>query len=170
MQSDDRLRKAAEAGKRATASPYQRHEKTSASVHAYWLASYALIAYAATQTDGWLSWALWTHFTLSLFTFVVLRKFAEKIRRRKMLLAREQVWRVRQLDADNPVGLGLGHLFDADPDLDRTSTEAGVRFALTRVETVLDEVETETPKPTLWGHTFNDDGTVANKPNTKGTR
>lgn len=163
MQHDDRLNKAAEAGRRATTSPYRRDEKTSASVHLYWLASYILIGFAAARVDGWLSWALWIHLALSVSTVLVFRKFAARIRRRKNLLAREQVYQVRQLDATNPVAFGLGHLFDVDPGLDKVSAEAGTRFAIARVNAVFDEVEAATPKPTLWGHTLNDDDTVTKK-------
>jgi len=156
----ERLSKAAEAGKRATTSPMERDQKMSGTSRLLWLAGYAVIGYAATRVDGWLSWALWAYTGSGLLVNLFFWKLANKIKRRKMLLAREQVHRVRQLDAENPVAFGLGHLFDADPGLDHLSAEAGVRFALARVNAVLDEVEAQTPKPSMWGFQINDDGTT----------
>jgi hypothetical protein len=159
LSADERLRKAAEAGKRASASPYERQAKTSGFTRLFLLAENTAIAFAAVRTEGLLSAALWLLFTANLTLNLAFWPLANKIRRRRMLLAREQVHQVRQLDASNPVALGLGHLFDADPGLDRLSAEAGVRFALARVGAVLDEVEKSTPKPSLWGFVINDDGT-----------
>lgn len=160
MSTEERLRKAAEAGKRATASPMERSEKTSGAWRLYWLAGLSVVGYAAYQAEGWLSWALWAYCLSSLFMTLVFHKLANRLRNRQMLLAREQVHRIRQLDATNPVAFGLGHLFDADPGLDKVSAEAGTRFALARVNAVLDEVEASTPKPRMWGFVINDDGTT----------
>lgn len=158
MSTEERLSKAAEAGRRATASPMERDAKTSPMTRLYWLACLGVIGYAAHVTHGWLSLALWFYVVTNVLVALVFGKFAGKLKRRKMLLAREQVHRVRQLDASDPVGLGLGHLFDADPNLDRVSAEAGVRFALARVNAVLDEAEKATPEPTLFGYSVGDDG------------
>lgn len=163
MSADERLRKAAEAGKRASASPYEKQAKTSGFTRLYLLAECTVTAFAAVRTDGWLSAALWLLFAANLTMNLVFWPLANKIKRRQQLLAKEQVHQVRQLDAADPVALGLGHLFDADPNLDHVSAEAGVRFALARVNAVLDEVEASTPKPSLWGYVINDDGTNTKK-------
>lgn len=157
--TEERLSKAAAAGKRASASPYEKQAKTSGFTRLYLLAECTVTAFAALRTDGWLSLALWVLFAANLTLNLAFWPLVNKVKRRTLLLAREQVHRVRQLDASEPVALGLGHLFDADPGLDRLSAEAGVRFALARVNAVLDEVEAATPKPTLFGQTLNDDGT-----------
>jgi hypothetical protein len=170
LSADERLRKAAEAGKRASASPYEKQAKTSGMVKAWTVAVYVFqvaIALWLGRHDApwWMTWGWWALLTVSALFALVFTPLGAKVKRRHMLLAREQVHRVRQLDAADPVALGLGHLFDADPNLDHVSAEAGVRFALARVNSVLDEVEASTPKPSLWGYVINDDGT-----NTKATK
>jgi hypothetical protein len=158
--SDDRLRAATEAGRRTSASPYEKQAKTSGFTRLYLLAECTVTAFAALRTDGWLSLALWVLFTANLTLNLAFWPLANKVKRRKLLLAREQVHRVRQLDASNPAAFGLGLLFDADPGLDHLSAEAGVRFALARVHAALDDAEAATPEPTLWGYTVADDGTA----------
>jgi hypothetical protein len=162
--TEERLSRASAAGKRASASPMERDQKFSGFTRLYWLAGYGVIAYAAVRVHGWLSLALWVYVVVSVSMNLFFWKVVRKLRHRKMLLAREQVHRVRQLDASNPVALGLGHLFDADPGLDRLSAEAGVRFALARVNAVLDEVDATTPEPSLWGYTIGDDGKATKAP------
>lgn len=159
----ERLSKATAAGKRAAASPYEKQAKTSASTKLWIGASYALEGAVAVWivrhgAPWWMTWGFWAQLVVTGLLVVVFTPLANRVKRRKMLLAREQVHRVRQLDASNPVALGLGHLFDADPGLDRLSAEAGVRFALAAVHGVLDEVEASTPEPSLWGYTVGDDG------------
>lgn len=163
--SSERLRKAADAGKRATASPYEQQAKTSGMTKLWTATVYAFeIAIALWLgrhgAPWWMVWGWWLLIVVSGLMVLVFTPLTNKVKRRKMLLAREQVHRVRQLDAADPVSLGLGHLFDADPGLDRLSAEAGVRFALARVNAVLDEVEKTTPEPSLWGHQIKDDGTT----------
>lgn len=161
--NEERLSRAAAAGKRATAGPVARDQKVSLWTRLAGLAGYVLIGYAAVRAEGWLSWALWVYLAYTSLWALLFERFFGKLRRRKMLLAREQVHRVRQLDASDPAGLGVGYLFDADPDLDRLAVEAGIRFALARVNAVLDEVETAIPEPTLWGYTISDDGKATKK-------
>lgn len=161
--TEERLSRASAAGKRASASPYERDERLSGLTRLYLLAGYGVVAYAATRADGWLSLALWVYVVIAVARNLLFWKVVKQFRRRKMLLAREQVHRVRKLDASDPVGLGLGHLFDADPNLDPISAEAGVRFALARVNAVLDEVDASTPEPTLWGYPIDDDGKATKK-------
>jgi hypothetical protein len=141
-----RLRAAAEAGKRASAklSPMEQDAKRGFGTLMIILAEVGLLAMAATRTGGWLSWALWALCALNALGAAFWGP-GQRIKRRKMLLAREQVHQVRKLDADNPAGLGLGLLFDADPGLDHLSVEAGIRFALARVNAVIDEVDATTP-------------------------
>jgi len=166
MTDNERLRAAAEAGRRATTAgpgPMEKDAKISVTSRLIWLGIYGVTLYAAiTQLHGWLAWAIGAHAVVNLALYVFLHNSMQKIKRRKMLLAREQVHRVRALDADDPVGLGLGHLFDADPDLDRLSVEAGVRFALNRVHSVIDEVDAETPS-TLWGQPIDSDARKAKR-------
>lgn len=161
--SEERLNKATAAGKRASASPYNKDAKTSGMWKVWTLAVYVFYVAVALWLSRhgapwWMTWGYWSLILVTALTVLAFRPFANKLKRRKMLLAREQVHQVRQLDASDPVGLGLGLLFDADPGLDRLSAEAGIRFALARVHAVLDEVEAATPEPTFWGHTIGDDG------------
>jgi hypothetical protein len=141
-----RLRAAAQAGKRASVKPgpMEQAARRGFGNLMIMLAEIGVLAVAASHAHGWLWWAL-----LALLSFNVLEAVlwgpAQKIKYREMLLAREQVHQVRKLDADNPAGLGLGLLFDADPGLDHLSVEAGVRFALARVNAVIDEVDAATP-------------------------
>ena len=151
--NEERLAKASAAGKRAV-SPYEKQAKTSGMWKVYSAAVYAFEVAIALWlgrhgAPWWMTWGWWLLIVASGLIALVFTPFANKLKRRKMLLAREQVHRVRQLDASNPVALGLGHLFDADPGLDRLSAEAGVRFALSCVNAVLDEVEHSTPEPTM---------------------
>lgn len=141
-----RLRAAAEAGKRASAKPSPMEQAARRGIGHFLviLAEVTIIGVAATRADGWLSWALWALFGFNLLG-AALWGPTQKLKRRKMLLAREQVHQVRKLDADDPAGLGLGLLFDADPGLDHLSVEAGIRFALARVNAVIDEVDAATP-------------------------
>ena len=166
MTDNDRLRAAAEAGRRATTAgpgPMEKDAKISATTRFVWLGIYGATLYAAiTQLHGWLAWVVGAHAVASLTLHLFLYSSMQKIKRRKMLLAREQVHRVRALNANNPVSLGLGHLFDADPDLDRLSVEAGVRFALARVHAVMDEADAETPS-TLWGQPIDGDARKAKR-------
>lgn len=163
--TEERLRKAAEAGKRATSSPYEKQAKTGGLTKLTTVGVIVFEVVIAVWLSGhgapwWMAWGWWALVTVSGLMALVFTPLANKVKRRHMLLAREQVHRVRRLDASDPVALGLGHLFDADPGLDRLSAEAGVRFALARVNAVLDEVEAATPKPSMWGQTINDDGTA----------
>lgn len=164
---EERLRKAAAAGKRA-ASPYEKQAKTSGAWKMWSVGVYAFeVAIALwlgrNGAPWWMTWGWWVLIAISALIVVVFTPLANKVKRRHMLLAREQVHRVRQLDASDPVGLGLGHLFDADPGLDRLSAEAGVRFALAAVNGVLDEVDRSTPEPSLFGQTIGDDGKARKK-------
>jgi hypothetical protein len=163
VSTEERLGKAAAAGKRASASPIERDDKMGPLMRLYWLAGYAVVGYAAHRAESWLSLALWVYFATAMGMNLFFWGFAKKLRQRKMLLAREQVHRVRQLDASDPVALGLGHLFDADPTLDRIAVEAGVRFTLARVNGVLDEVKSSIPEPSIWGYTFDDNGKATKK-------
>lgn len=166
MNDQERLKKATAAGRRPTTSPYESEARL-APVAKLWVAiSYVfevVIAVWLGRHDApWpMVWGWWALICVSLLTVLVFSPMARKIKRRKMLMAREQVHRVRQLDASDPVALGLGHLFDADPELDHLSVEAGVRFALARVNTVIDEVDAATPEPSFLGHTIGDDGKVS---------
>jgi hypothetical protein len=160
--TEERLSKATAAGKRA-ASPYEKQAKT-AGMTKVWVAAVYVFEVAVALWLGdhdapwWMVWGYWALIAFVVAANLVFRPLGNKVKRRHMLLAREQVHQVRQLDASDPVGLGLGHLFDADPDLDHVSAEAGVRFALARVNSVLDEVDKSTPEPSLWGYTIGDDG------------
>lgn len=162
MSTEERLSKASAAGKRA-ASPYEKQDKSSGIYKVYMVGAYAFEAAIALWlgrhgAPWWMTWGWWALIAWSVSMTVVFLPVANKLKRRKMLLALEQVHQVRLLDASDPVGLGLGHLFDADPDLDHVSAEAGVRFALARVNSVMDEVDKSTPEPSLWGYTIGDDG------------
>lgn len=168
MSTEERLSKAAAAGKRVSASPYEKQAKTSGLTKVWVMGVYVFYAAVALWlgrhgAPWWMTWGYWALLVFSALTSLVFTPFGNKLKRRRMLLAREQVHRVRQLDASDPVALGLGHLFDADPGLDRLSVEAGVRFTLARVNTVLDEVDAATPEPTLFGHTIGDDGKATKK-------
>jgi hypothetical protein len=168
MSAEERLSKATAAGKRAGPSPYEKQAKTNG-MWKVWTAGvyvfYVAVALWLGRHDApwWMVWGFWFLIAFIALTRLVFGSFADKAKRRKMLLAREQVHRVRQLDASDPVALGLGHLFDADPGLDRLSVEAGVRFTLARVNTVMDEVDAATPEPTLFGQTIGDDGKARKK-------
>jgi hypothetical protein len=163
--TEERLKRAAQAGKKATASPYEKQAKASGMTKVWTATIYVFETYIAlwlgrNDAPWWVVWGFWALLCIGILTTLFLAPLAGKIKRRQMLLAREQVHRVRQLDPADPVTLGLGHLFDADPGLDRLSAEAGMRFTLARVNAVLDEVEAATPKPSMWGHVVNDDGTT----------
>lgn len=168
MSTEERLNKATAAGKRASASPYEKQAKTGG-MWKVWTAGVYVFDVAIALWLGrhgapwWMTWGFWALIVVTALTVLAFRPFATKLKRRKMLLAREQVHRVRQLDAADPVSLGLGHLFDADPGLDRLSAEAGIRFALARVNAVLDEVDAATPEPTFWGYKLGDDGKATKK-------
>lgn len=159
----ERLKRAAAAGKRAGTSPYERQAKASGAWK-WWMVGFYTFYIGVAVWLGehgapwWMTVGFWVTISISVITSTVFYPLANKVKRRKMLLAREQVHRVRKLDADDPVGLGLGHLFDADPMLDHLSVEAGVRFALSAVNAVLDEVEKSTPEPTWLGYTIDDNG------------
>jgi hypothetical protein len=165
---EERLSKATAAGKRASSSPYEKQAKSSAGTSIWRLGTFVFQVVVAVWlarhgAPWWMVWGWWAMLAVSWALALVFGPFASKLKRRKMLLAREQVHRVRQLDAADPVGLGLGHLFDADPGLDRLSVEAGVRFALARVNAVLDEVDAATPEPSLFGYTIDSDGKATKK-------
>jgi hypothetical protein len=167
VSTEERLSKAAAAGKRAS-SPYEKQAKTGG-MWKVWTAGVYVFEVAIALWLGrhgapwWMTWGWWALIVVSGLLVLVFTPATNKFKRRKMLLAREQVHQVRQLDASDPVALGLGHLFDADPGLDRLSVEAGVRFTLARVNTVMDEVDASTPAPTLFGATFDDDGKATKK-------
>lgn len=167
MSTEERLSKAAAAGKRAS-SPYEKQAKSGGAYKVWLVGMYAFKVAVALWlgrhgAPWWMVWGWWALIVIGALLVLVLHPYANKVKRRKMLLAREQVHRVRQLDAADPVALGLGHLFDADPGLDRLSAEAGIRFALARVNAVLDEVEASTPEPTFFGYTIDDDGQAKKK-------
>jgi len=166
--TEERLGKATAAGKRAGASPYEKQAKTRG-MSKVWTAAIFAFKVAIALWLGrhgapwWMTWGWWALIAISELLMLVFTPLVTKLKRRKMLLAREQVHQVRQLDASDPVALGLGHLFDADPDLDWVAVEAGVRFALARVNAVLDEVDASTPEPSLWGYKIGDDGKATKK-------
>lgn len=165
--TEERLSKASAAGKRAS-SPYDKQAKSSSAykvwVAAIWVFEVVIAVWLGRHgAPWWMTWTWWALVVINVLFVLVFTPFGNKIKRRKMLLAREQVHQVRQLDAADPIALGLGHLFDADPGLDRLSAEAGIRFALARVNAVLDEVDAATPEPSLFGYTIGDDGTAKKK-------
>ncbi|HEX8112048.1 MAG TPA: hypothetical protein VF516_30155, partial [Kofleriaceae bacterium] len=102
--------------------------------------------------------ALWGMASVSLLVSLVFGPAARKFHRRHKLLAREQVYRVRQLAAKDPASAGLGLLHDVSPGLDRHSTAAGWTFALDTVGQVLADAEAEYPSPTFLGMTMDDNG------------
>jgi hypothetical protein len=166
--TEERLSKATAAGKRAGASPYEKQARSGGAWKVWtagvWVFEVAIALWLGGHgAPWWMTWGWWALIAISGLMLLAFRPLAAKLNRRKMLLAREQVHQVRQLDASDPAALGLGHLFDADPGLDPVAVEAGVRFALARVNAVLDDVEASTPEPTLWGYTIGDDGKATKK-------
>lgn len=163
--NQERLAKAAAAGRRAGSSPYKREQRMGAGSKIWVAGVYAFdIAVGVWlnqhHAPWWMQAGFWIINGTAAFILVVFGPVTRKIKRRSTLMAKEQVFRVRQLDAADPVALNLGLLFDADASLDHFSAQAGAQFALSHVHAVLDEVEAETPPAKFWGTTMNDDGTV----------
>lgn len=164
-EESERLARAAAAGKLAAASvsPYEEQAKASGASKVWTLSIYIFETAVAVWlgqhgAPWWMTLGFWAVIVVGAVTTVALLPLANKIRRRKWLLAREQVHQVRKLASLTPVQIGLGLLFDADPLLDKDSVEVGSRFAMSAVIGALDEVEARTPEPTWLGVTIGDDG------------
>lgn len=158
----ERFAKASAAGKRAGGSPYEKRAKVSTGTKVWVSAVYVFDVAVALWlgrhgAPWWMTVGFWALITVGALMSMIFRPLMNKYHRRYMLMAREQVHRVRGIDPNDPVGLGLGHLFNADPGLDRLSAESGARFALSAVNTMLDEVEAETPIPTFLGQEIDPD-------------
>jgi len=164
----ERLARAAAAGKRAGASPLEKEVRITGVTKMWVLGTYlfeiAIAVWLGRHGAPWVMvWGWWAIIAFSAFLLLTFGPLARKVKRRSMLLAREQVHRVRKLDANDPVGLGLGHLFDADPGLDRMSVEAGVSFTLAAVNAVLDQTERDIPQPSWLGYTVDNSGKATKK-------
>lgn len=125
---------------------------------------------------AWAKVLLITLYALMLVLVTVFWPKARKLGARRDALAREQVYRVRQLDPEtDPAGFGLGNLCDALSGVNeatgggKLTTEeielvrAGAVFAVEQVRTTLADVAaTGVPEPTLkgqrWDDTAGDDG------------
>lgn len=164
-EESERLAKAAAAGRlaAAAASPYEKQAKTSGTYKLWYLAVFifdvSIIVWLARHgAPWWMTWCFAGVVAVGALSTLAFYPLANRIKRRKMLLAREQVHQVRKLASMTPVQMGLGLLFDADPLLDKDSVEVGSRFAMSAVIGALDEVQARTPEPSWLGYTIDDDG------------
>jgi hypothetical protein len=98
--AEERLSKATAAGKRAAASPYEKQAKASGKYKIYVASIYVFEGAVAVWigrhgAPWWMTWGFWAQLVISALTVAAFTPFANKLKRRKMLLAREQVHRVR---------------------------------------------------------------------------